>query len=66
MSFAEKLVATPRRELKQRYDGYAKLTGSARYAIEFQMPGAVHAFLVQSTIPRGTIGSRTRPGAPLL
>ena len=56
-------VATPRRELKQRYDGYAKLTGSARYAIEFQMPGAVYAFLVQSTIPKGTIASIDRAAA---
>jgi xanthine dehydrogenase YagR molybdenum-binding subunit len=56
-------AATPRRELKQRYDGYAKVTGSAKYATEFQVPGAVYAYLVQSTIPKGTIASIDRAAA---
>lgn len=57
--------ARPRlRQLKERYDGCAKVTGSARYAAEFQVPGAVYAFMVQSTIiPMGTIRSIDRAAA---
>ena len=57
-------AAQPRlRQLKERYDGRAKVTGSARYAAEFQAPGVVYAFLVQSTIPKGTIASIDRAAA---
>jgi xanthine dehydrogenase YagR molybdenum-binding subunit len=48
-------VPPPGRLLKVRYDGLAKVTGTARYAAEFPVPGLVHAFVVQSTIPNGTI-----------
>ncbi len=47
----------PTRELQQRYDGRAKVTGAATYTAEFPVPNVVHAFLVQSTIPNGTITS---------
>ena len=38
-----------------RQDGLLKVTGSARYAAEFKVPNCLHAVLVQSTIPSGTI-----------
>ena len=38
-----------------RLDGPLKVTGKARYAAEFTVPGLVHAVLVQSTIPAGAI-----------
>jgi xanthine dehydrogenase YagR molybdenum-binding subunit len=54
-----------------RYDGVAKVTGTAKYAAEFREPfprkDLVYAFVVQSTIPAGTvkaIDSRTAQRAP--
>jgi xanthine dehydrogenase YagR molybdenum-binding subunit len=38
-----------------RVDGPAKVTGSATYAAEFNLPGLAHAAMVLSTIPRGRI-----------
>ncbi|HEY1935178.1 MAG TPA: xanthine dehydrogenase family protein molybdopterin-binding subunit [Acetobacteraceae bacterium] len=38
-----------------RVDGRLKVTGGARYAGEFRVPGMVHATLVQSTIAAGAI-----------
>ncbi|MFL5253221.1 MAG: xanthine dehydrogenase family protein molybdopterin-binding subunit [Rhodopila sp.] len=38
-----------------RIDGPLKVTGGAKYAAEFQVPGVVHAVLVQSTIAAGSI-----------
>jgi xanthine dehydrogenase YagR molybdenum-binding subunit len=38
-----------------RQDGRLKVTGGAVYAAEFEVPGCLHAVLVQSTIPAGTI-----------
>jgi xanthine dehydrogenase YagR molybdenum-binding subunit len=51
------------RHLKERYDGRAKVTGAAKYAAEFPVSGVVYAFLVQSTIPNGTIASIDRTAA---
>jgi xanthine dehydrogenase YagR molybdenum-binding subunit len=51
-----------------RVDGRAKVTGTARYAAEWDVPGLVHAALVSSTIPRGrvtaidTAGAEASPG----
>jgi xanthine dehydrogenase YagR molybdenum-binding subunit len=39
----------------QRVDGRAKVTGAARYAADNQVPGALHGFLVMSTIARGEV-----------
>ena len=36
-------------------DGPAKVTGKATYAAEFDLPGLVHAAMVQSTIAKGRI-----------
>src|SRR5690242_9011037 len=38
-----------------RVDGRLKVTGRAKYAAEFAVPGVVHAVLVQSTIGAGLI-----------
>lgn len=38
-----------------RVDGVAKVTGKAKYAVEFQVPGVVYGFIVQSTIAKGSI-----------
>jgi xanthine dehydrogenase YagR molybdenum-binding subunit len=38
-----------------RIDGHAKVTGGAKYAAEFNVPGLVHAFVVTSTIAKGRI-----------
>jgi xanthine dehydrogenase YagR molybdenum-binding subunit len=38
-----------------RIDAHLKVTGAAKYAAEFNVPNAVHAVLVQSTIAAGTI-----------
>jgi xanthine dehydrogenase YagR molybdenum-binding subunit len=54
-----------------RYDGVAKVTGTAKYAAEFREPfprkDLVYAFIVQSTIPAGSvkaIDSRIAQRAP--
>ncbi len=38
-----------------RRDGRKKVTGTATYAAEFQVPGVVHAVLVQSTVTAGAV-----------
>ncbi len=45
------------RQLTERYDGPAKVTGTAKYATEFAVPGPVYALIVQSTIANGSIAS---------
>lgn len=50
-----------------RKDGLAKVTGRAHYAAEAQVPGVVHAVLVQSTIAAGTVlavGTDAAQGMP--
>jgi xanthine dehydrogenase YagR molybdenum-binding subunit len=44
------------KQLPTRYDGRAKVTGAAKYAVEFKPPAdPAYAFVVQSTIPSGSI-----------
>src|SRR5262249_62323883 len=38
-----------------RLDGRAKVTGAAKYAAEFNVPGLVHGSVVTSTIAKGRI-----------
>src|SRR5688572_28055829 len=38
-----------------RVDGRQKVTGSARYAAEFDVPGQAHGAIVRSTVARGRI-----------
>jgi xanthine dehydrogenase YagR molybdenum-binding subunit len=57
----------PAKELGHRYEGIAKVTGKAKYAAEFSQPFSkrdmVYAFIVQATIPSGTIVSIDRISA---
>ncbi|HVY59334.1 MAG TPA: xanthine dehydrogenase family protein molybdopterin-binding subunit [Xanthobacteraceae bacterium] len=38
-----------------RVDGHAKVTGAAKYAAEFNVPGVAHGFVVTSAIAKGRI-----------
>ena len=38
-----------------RVDGFAKVTGAAKYAAEFSAPGLVYGSVVTSTIAKGRI-----------
>jgi xanthine dehydrogenase YagR molybdenum-binding subunit len=57
----------PVKQLDHRYEGIAKVTGKIKYAGEFAEPFAkadlAYAYLVQSTIPSGTIVSIDRASA---
>ncbi|KTF31975.1 xanthine dehydrogenase family protein molybdopterin-binding subunit, partial [Xanthomonas translucens] len=52
----------------RRVDGYAKVTGQARYAAEFQIPYLLHGYILTSTIAKGRIvridtrAAETAPG----
>ncbi|MCA6118008.1 xanthine dehydrogenase family protein molybdopterin-binding subunit [Bradyrhizobium sp. WSM 1738] len=46
-----------------RVDGRAKVTGEAKYAGEFNVPGLVHGYVVDSTIPKGRIARIDTSGA---
>jgi xanthine dehydrogenase YagR molybdenum-binding subunit len=46
-----------------RVDGRAKVTGEARYAAEFNVPGLVHGHVVSSAVARGTITAIDASGA---
>ena len=61
----------PAKQLNYRYEGIAKVTGKAKYAAEFSQPfpkkDLAYAYIVQATIPNGTIASIDRylaDGAP--
>ena len=51
----------PMRQMDHRYDAYVKVTGKAKFAYEFEGPfdraDMLYAYVVQSTIPNGTIVS---------
>jgi xanthine dehydrogenase YagR molybdenum-binding subunit len=53
--FQDEAPKTPQRQLKNRYDGRDKVTGKAKYAAEFPVKDVAYAYLVQSTIPKGTL-----------
>jgi xanthine dehydrogenase YagR molybdenum-binding subunit len=61
MQAEEQPTLPPAVQLDHRYDGVAKVTGTAKYAAEFREPfpakDLVYAFMVQSTIPNGSIVS---------
>jgi xanthine dehydrogenase YagR molybdenum-binding subunit len=38
-----------------RIDGFAKVTGAAKYAAEFNVPGLTYGSVVTSTIAKGRI-----------
>ena len=51
---AEALPPEPK-QLGHRYEGRLKVTGKAKYAAEFKTGNPAYAYMVQSTIPNGTI-----------
>lgn len=44
-------------QLDHRYDARLKVTGAAKYAAEFPVKNAAYGYLVQSTIPAGSISA---------
>jgi xanthine dehydrogenase YagR molybdenum-binding subunit len=67
MMQATEKAPKPVKQLDHRYEGIAKVTGKIKYAGEFAEPFAkadlAYAYLVQSTIPSGTIVSIDRAAA---
>jgi xanthine dehydrogenase YagR molybdenum-binding subunit len=63
MSIAQDQEQPPKpvAQLQHRYEGIAKVTGKARFAAEFSDPFAkadlVYAYIVQATIPSGSVKS---------
>ncbi len=47
----------PKNELHERYDGRAKVTGKAKYTAEHQVKNPAYAWMVQSTIPNGSLAA---------
>ena len=47
------LIGPPR----TRVDGRLKVTGAAKYAVEFEVPNCAHAWAVESNIAKGRITS---------
>jgi xanthine dehydrogenase YagR molybdenum-binding subunit len=45
------------KQLPQRYDGRLKVTGKAKYSAEFPVKDVTYGYIVQSTIPSGTVAS---------
>jgi xanthine dehydrogenase YagR molybdenum-binding subunit len=45
------------KQLDHRYDARVKVTGAAKYAAEFPVKDVTYGYIVQSTIPSGTIAS---------
>ncbi len=60
-------LAPSKDQMDHRYDAYVKVTGKAKYAGEFDsaVPGkqVLYAYVVQSTIPSGTLTSIDRTSA---
>ncbi len=67
MMQAEQAAPKPVKQLDHRYEGIAKVTGKVKYAAEFSQPFSkadlAYAYIVQSTIPNGTIISIDRKAA---
>ena len=64
---AEGAAPQPLPQMDHRYDALGKVTGKAKYAYEFEEPFArdqmLYAYMVQATIPAGTIQSMDRTAA---
>ena len=54
-SFQEETATPLTTQLAERYDGKAKVTGKAKYAAEFHVKNLAYGWIVQSTIPNGTL-----------
>ncbi len=48
-------TSLPTAQPHPRVDGRLKVTGQARYAAEFKLPGLTYGSLIQSTIPAGRV-----------
>src|SRR5665213_1911342 len=63
----EDVQTHPQKQMQHRYDGVSKVTGTAKYAAEFTEPFAkndlLYGYIVQSTIPSGTVASIDRTAA---
>jgi len=63
----EEAQTHPQKQMQHRYDGVSKVTGTAKYAAEFTEPFAkkelLYGYVVQSTIPSGTVASIDRTAA---
>jgi xanthine dehydrogenase YagR molybdenum-binding subunit len=54
----EEVPQSPKQlQLKERYDGLAKVTGKAKYAVEFPVKDPAYGFIVRSTIPNGSVAA---------
>jgi xanthine dehydrogenase YagR molybdenum-binding subunit len=66
---ATETTPRPAKQLDHRYEGIAKVTGKAKYVAEFSQPfpkaNLAYAYIVQATIPNGTIASIDRNAADL-
>src|SRR6201994_1833134 len=66
---ANDAASKPAKQLQHRYEGIAKVTGKAKYTAEFSQPfvraDLAYAYIVQATIPHGTISSIDRYAADL-
>ncbi|WP_348270126.1 xanthine dehydrogenase family protein molybdopterin-binding subunit [Edaphobacter paludis] len=51
------LEQQPERQLDHRYDAFVKVTGRAKYAAEFPVKNVAYAYIVQATIPAGTVAA---------
>ncbi len=64
---SESQTPQPLPQMDHRYDALAKVTGKAKYAYEFEEPfpstDLLYAYMVQATIPAGTISSMDRSAA---
>ena len=64
---ANDTAPAPVKQLNHRYEGIAKVTGKVKYAAEFSQPfpkaDLAYAFIVQATIPSGTVVSIDRHAA---
>jgi xanthine dehydrogenase YagR molybdenum-binding subunit len=63
----EDVQTHPQKQMQHRYDGVTKVTGTAKYAAEFKDPFAkkdlLYGYIVQSTIPNGTVAAIDRTAA---
>ncbi|MEO6982391.1 MAG: molybdopterin cofactor-binding domain-containing protein, partial [Edaphobacter sp.] len=57
IAMQEEPIVQQNRQLDHRYDGFAKVTGRAKYAAEFPVKNVAYGYVVQATIPAGTIAS---------
>jgi len=65
MLFQEEKEVVHPSQLDHRYDGIVKVTGKAKYAVEFPVKNPAYAYIIQSTIPSGSITSIDQTAAAI-